>query len=220
VNQDGKADQVEVKVQFNADGSKIRNIAVLQTVVYSLSDQIDANIKVRLMNDFNTPNGLSKLAVQGSIDLIQKENFAVGKVEREIGFEPENDLAILLRRENILEFMMQKFSKNTTADFNVQSTYITTSSLNGAIGETELVELKMLIDVPVLQQIRFSPTFLQKASQCWTQYMALLIPSVYIFYEVILGGAFKRKILNSKIWSEIKRSQTKQFYSKLERNNF
>ena len=69
------------------------------------------------MNDFNTPNGVSKLAVQGQIDLLQKQNFAIGKVEREIGFEPENDLAILLRRENIMDFMMQKFSKNTTAEF-------------------------------------------------------------------------------------------------------
>jgi|TARA_B110000285_G_scaffold204127_1_gene240840 hypothetical protein len=49
--------------------------------------------------------------------------------------------------------------------------------------------------------------------------MALLIPSVYFFYEILLGGAFKRKILNSKIWSEIKRSQT-NFGAKLERNDF
>lgn len=80
-------------------------------------------------------------------------------MEREIGFEPENDLAILLRRENIMEFMMQKFSKNTTAEFQVQSTYITTSSNNG-VAQSEIVEIQMLIDIPVLQQIRFSPTFL------------------------------------------------------------
>ena len=130
----------------------------------------------------------------------------------------ENDLAILLRRENIMDFMMQKFSKNTTAEFKVQSTYITTSSNNG-VDQSELVEIRMLIDVPVLQQIRYSPTFLQKASQCWTQYMALLIPSVFFFYELLMGGALKRKILNSKVWSEIKRAQ-QPFGMKLERNNF
>ena len=218
VNNDGKVDQLEIKIQFNADGSKIRNIAVLQTVIYSISDEIEADIKVRMMNDFDTPNGVSKLAVQGTIDLLQKQNFAIGKVEREIGFELENDLAILLRRENIMDFMMQKFSKNTTAEFKVQSTYITTSSNNGA-DQTELVEIRMLIDVPVLQQIRYSPTFLQKASQCFTQYMALLIPSVFFFYEILLGGALKRKILSSKVWSEIKRAQ-QVFGTKLERNNF
>ena len=117
-----------------------------------------------------------------------------------------------------MDFMMQKFSKNTTAEFKVQSTYITTSSNNG-VDQSELVEIRMLIDVPVLQQIRYSPTFLQKASQCWTQYMALLIPSVFFFYELLMGGALKRKILNSKVWSEIKRAQ-QAFGMKLERNNF
>ena len=63
---------MEIKIQFNADGSKIRNIAVLQTVIYSISDEIEADIKVRMMNDFDTPNGVSKLAVQGTIDLLQK----------------------------------------------------------------------------------------------------------------------------------------------------
>jgi len=36
VNQDGKADQLEINIKFNTDGSKIRNIAVLQTVVYCI----------------------------------------------------------------------------------------------------------------------------------------------------------------------------------------
>jgi hypothetical protein len=69
----------------------------------------------------------------------------------------------MLRRQNIMDLMMQKFSKNTTAEFSVQSTYITTSSNNG-VASPEHVEIDMMIDVPVLQQIRFSPTFLQKAS--------------------------------------------------------
>jgi len=102
-----------------------------------------------MMNDFDTPNGVSKLSAQGTLDLLQKQNFAIGKVEREIGFELENDLGNLLRRENIMDFMMQKFSKNTTAEFNVQSTYITTSSNNG-VDQSELVEIQMLIDIPVL----------------------------------------------------------------------
>ena len=75
-------------------------------MVYCINDEIEADIKVRLMNDFSTPNGVSKLAVQGSLELIQKQNFAIGKVEREIGFEPENELAVLLRRHELMDFMM------------------------------------------------------------------------------------------------------------------
>jgi hypothetical protein len=54
----------------------------------------------------------------------------------------------------------------------------------------------------------------------WTQYLALLIPSLAIIYEIILGGAFKRKILNSKIWSEIKKAQPSGFHVKPERYDF
>lgn len=48
-----------------------------------------------------------------------------------------------------MDFMMQKLSKNTTAEFQVQSTYVTTSSNNGG-SQAEEVEIDMLIDIPAL----------------------------------------------------------------------
>jgi len=162
------------------------------------------------MNAFSTPNGVSKLSAQGTLDLVQKENFALGKIERQIGFSDENDLAYLLRRESILNFMMQKFSLNTTAEYKVQTAYITTPA-GGRSAEddsSEEIELDLLIDIPVNQQVRYKPSFLEKASQFWTQYVALLVPSLYIIYEVILGGGFRRKILSSRVSSEIKRASS------------
>ena len=110
----------------------------------------------------------------------------------------------MLRRESILNFMMQKFSLNTTAEYNVQTSYVTTSALASDPATSEEIEIDLLIDIPVNQQIRYRPSFLEKASQFWTQYVALLIPSLYIIYDVILGGSFKRKILGSRVSSEIK----------------
>ena len=92
-NKDGIADQIELKFTVNTDGSKIRNIAIIQSIVYSIDSKISADIKSFLVNSFTTTNGLSKLVAQGQINLVQKENFALGRVEREIGFGPENDLA-------------------------------------------------------------------------------------------------------------------------------
>ena len=157
------------------------------------------------MNAFSTPNGVSKLSAQGTLDLVQKEKFALGKIERQIGFSDEDDLAYLLRRESILNFMMQKFSLNTPAEYNVQTAYITTPAAGSA---TEEIELDLLIDIPVNQQVRYKPSFLEKASQFWTQYVALLVPSLYIIYDVILGGGFRRKILASRVSSEIKRASS------------
>jgi len=145
-----------------------------------------------------------KLSAQGSLDLVQKENFAIGKIERKIGFSEENDLTYRLRRESIVNFMMQKFSMNTTAEYNVQSEYVTTPNKEAASTGPEEIELDLLIDIPVNQQIRYRPSFLEKGSQFWTQYIALLIPSLYVIYDVILGGSFKRKILSSRVSSDIK----------------
>lgn len=125
-NSDGKADQVEVKITMKTDGAAIRNIAILQSVVYSIHGKVEADIKTRFMNAFSTPRGVSKLSAQGSLELVQKENFALGKIERQIGFQDENDLAYMLRRESIVNFMMSKYSLNTTVEYDVESSYVTT----------------------------------------------------------------------------------------------
>merc|ERR1719263_260256 len=51
-NHDGNIDQIEVKISMNTDGSKVRNIGILQTVVYSLDELVNANMQVRFVNQF------------------------------------------------------------------------------------------------------------------------------------------------------------------------
>ena len=83
---------------------------------------------------------------QGSIELVQKENFALGKVKREIGFQPENELAFMIQRNNILSIFDKKFSQNTTADFEPEASYVTSSARNGV----EQVEISLIMDIPIL----------------------------------------------------------------------
>ena len=98
---------------------------------------------------------------------------------------------------------MHKYNLNTTAEYNVESSYVTTPNRDGSKGNEE-VEIDLLIDIPVNQQIRYRPSVMEKGSQFWTQYIFLLIPSLYFIYETILGYSFKRRILASKISSDIK----------------
>lgn len=37
----------------------------------------------------------------------------------------------------------------------------------------------------------------------WVQYLALLIPSLYIIYSLILGFSFKNKVLDAQMKNEI-----------------
>jgi len=66
--------------------------------VYSIEDSISADIKSRFINTFSTPEGILSLSTQGSLVLNQKENFALGQVERQVGMQVDNELELLLMK--------------------------------------------------------------------------------------------------------------------------
>jgi hypothetical protein len=70
---DGKNDYINVKISLNVDGSKIRNIAFIQSAAYSINQKVSADLQVTFTSQFATPNGLSKLTAQGTLDLVQRE---------------------------------------------------------------------------------------------------------------------------------------------------
>ena len=75
-----------MNIAVTTDAAKIRSVIVLQSVVYSVKDQINANLKKHFYNQFETPHGLKTLNAMGEIKLHQKENFARGPLQRMIGF--------------------------------------------------------------------------------------------------------------------------------------
>ena len=65
---DGKPDQINVEIAVNT-ADTIRSVIVVQEVIYTLSDQIAANIRQHFYNQFDTPHGFESLTVQGEIQL-------------------------------------------------------------------------------------------------------------------------------------------------------
>ena len=53
-----------------------------------------------------------------------------------------------------------------------------------------------------MQEIVYVPTTLESLKIAWIQYIALLIPSLYIIYYLILGFAFKNKVLDAQVKNE------------------
>ena len=62
------------------------------------------------------------------------------------------------------------------------------------------------MDIPVNQEIRYTPNMLDLFTTLWIQYVSLLLLTVYVIYERILGSGFREKVLSSTIRSEIKRA--------------
>lgn len=79
------------------DGSKVRSVAVVQSLIYSIQDKISADIRTKFISTFETPNGISKLSTQGQLILNQKENYAQGHIERQMDFDGFQDLEFQLR---------------------------------------------------------------------------------------------------------------------------
>ena len=66
------------------------------------------------------------------------------------------------------------------------------------------MNLEMTIFVPFMQEIVFIPTVLESLKRAWIQYIAFIIPIMFVVYHIILGQAFKSKILNAGIRNDIK----------------
>lgn len=54
-----------------------------------------------------------------------------------------------------------------------------------------------------MQEISYVPTTLESLKIAWIQYIALLIPSLYVIYWLIIGFAFKNKVLDARVKNEI-----------------
>ena len=53
-------------------------------------------------------------------------------------------------------------------------------------------------------KVRYTPDSADLIIKFLMQYIALLIPAIYLFYDLMLGWGFHRNLLKSKIVSEIK----------------
>lgn len=68
-------DTIDVRIKFHAKPEEVKSVAIMQSLVYSIQDKINADLKTRIFNQFKTPNGFSKLRAEGNLNLKQRENF-------------------------------------------------------------------------------------------------------------------------------------------------
>jgi hypothetical protein len=70
----------------------------------------------------------------------------------------------MIRRSSIKSVFDMKWGKNITAEFGVEQTYITSSSREGA----DEVQISLMMNVPLLQELRYTPSFLENLTLGWT----------------------------------------------------
>jgi len=118
-------------------------------------------------------------------------------VKRIINYESD-DLATYMQKNTLQDFIRTIGNKNTTCKITEDFVRITPAS-----GQKQRVEIVIDIKVPSMQEIVYVPTTLESLKIAWIQYLALLIPSLYIIYQLIIGFAFKNKVLDAQVKNEI-----------------
>jgi len=68
------------------------------------------------------------------------------------------------------------------------------SSPSGTQTEVQIV---FDIRVPGAQEVLYTPIVMERLKEAWVQYVALMIPSVYVIYFLIVGFSFKSKVLEA-----------------------
>lgn len=66
MNYDGTSEAIKVHVNIaGVDPTSIKTVVVIQTVSYGIKQVVDADIKMPIINIFQTPYGFSKLKADG-----------------------------------------------------------------------------------------------------------------------------------------------------------
>ena len=142
--------------------------------------------------------GADKISIFGHLNLNQRDPYEMGSVKRVINYDTE-DLDVYLRDNSLNEFIDYINTKNNTCKITHDYQYFSLPS-----GASKRVELIMEIKIPLQQEFVYVPTVLESLKIAWIQYLALLIPSLYAIYYLILGFAFRNKVIDSQIMNDIR----------------
>lgn len=197
-NQDGLADKITVKASAIVNPSTIRSIAIIQQFSYEIKSKVLADIKLSTYNFLQTPVGAERIYIQGHLVINQKGVYEQGSVKRVINYETDN-LQTYLQQHTLNEFIDYIDSQNTTCNIEYDYKQIRVPS-----GLSNKTEIQFDISIPAQQEIIYEPTVLESIKIAWIQYVALLIPSMYIIYFIIIGFAFKNKVFDSQVRNDIR----------------
>ncbi|CDW72528.1 UNKNOWN [Stylonychia lemnae] len=194
-NDDGITDRIKAKFTAMIDPSIIRSIVLIQQFSYEISTKVEADIKLTTYNLIQSPFGANRIEALGTIELIQRNTFALGSLKRVINYDSD-DLYTQLQDKSILEFLDYVNQQNTTLEYRIEN-------IHTIPGTGNIVEIDLDMRIPSLQQLVYVPGVLESLKIAWIQYLALLIPCIWVIYQLILGFAFKNRVLATQTKSNI-----------------
>lgn len=138
--------------------------------------------------------------------LDQKNSYALGAISRQINFDTYNFAQNLLSG-SFFDLFSLISSQNTTLGFEPESQL----SSPALAGSTDPLKITLQMKVPSSQTIRVKLPIIESFKLAWLQYVSFLVLVYLIIYKLILGCAFRRKVFEASIVSEIHNANLNRF---------
>ena len=167
-----------------------------------MQDKLNVEFKLPMFNVFHTPNGFRKLHADGSLNLNQKEAYAMGAIKREIDFERYH-LAENLLTQSFYGIFNDVHSQNTTLSYDISNQFTQDPAMSSSVGSSSEVVVTLEMQVPSQQKIRFKLPILETFKLAWIQYISFFLLAWYVIYYSILGYAFQTNAFESTMKSEL-----------------
>ena len=138
-----------------------------------LQDKVQAEFKLPILNIFHTPDGIREFKAIGSLNLNQKDSYALGAIRRQIGFESYH-LAENLLTSTFFEVFNKIKDQDTTLQFEVESEYVQSPMMSGNAADSN-VHVSLEMNVPQQQKLRIQLPILEQIKLAWIQYVSFLL---------------------------------------------
>lgn len=209
---DDKMDRFDVHIEIKSLSGRsvpiaqsIRNVRVIGTVDYSLQKNVKLDMIGLFHLNMDTPSGAARIKSTGQLDLIQDSPSSVDSLKRtNFKVNPFDDYTLYSLQE-VIEFYSSRKGKpknNSHSNFIERTTYTETNLLVQPYGNVEKVVLDISVKIPRTQRVRYVPGILETLKHAWIQYLALLLPAIWIFQEFV-GFLFRYKILEANVVADL-----------------
>ena len=201
-NNDQIADNIRIRVSVPSTPRNVQNMKVVLDFEYSISSMAKMDMQGAIFLDIPSyGSGISRVDAIGDLQFRQVNPLSIGSITKRV-----NDKNIFENMENS-DFLngYRKYSeRNETTRFNGQF-------IVSPYGADATTTLNLLLKIPIYQEFKYMPPFLETIKFAWIQYFSMLYPT-YILLFGLLCFVFKYQILETGITNNLpKKDKVKSF---------
>lgn len=205
----GKLKNIKFEITLaGIDSKSIRNVQVFASFDYNLMKKLKIEMSGLMHIDIDTPNGASKTFVDGFLRLVFDKPVLIDSKTR--NKYKQDPLATVQYEKNSLPEIFTNYNDRTgkcTLSLFILSVVVERTKFDykyivQPVGSRHKTFLSIDVRVPLQEKVDYIPGVLESMKGMWVQYIALLLPTIYVFNK-IMGFLFRHQFLETSVTSDL-----------------